>query len=251
MTKSIGDLLKKARDRKKLTLDDVTKSIKIHPNYIKALESDTYSIFSGKVHSKGFLKIYAEFLGLNVNEVLALWRREYEREFENKEKKQLLPKKFIEPAKIIVTPSFIGSILAFVLVVGFFGYLYFQYRNFAGAPKLNIYYPPDNLVIATDILDITGKTDLDSEVTVNNSKIVLAPDGSFAESVRLKEGLNTISIKAENKFAKKTEYVKTIIYRPEKVTLPEVIQSSASNGTTAPSLMPLVVPSVTAPSTTN
>ncbi len=228
MHKSIGDILRRARDRKKLTLDDVTKAIKIHPNYIKALEADTYSIFSGKVHSKGFLKIYAEFLGLNVDEILALWRREYEREFENSEKKQLLAKKFIEPEKIIITPSFVGTILAFVLVVGFFGYLYFQYRNFTGAPKLNIYYPPDNLVIATDILDITGKTDLDSEISVNGQKIVLAPDGSFAESVRLKEGLNTISIKAENKFSKKTEYVKTIIYRPEEKILMETLESSES-----------------------
>lgn len=239
MNKSIGDILRRARDRKKLTLDDVTKAIKIHPNYIKALESDSYSIFSGKVHSKGFLKIYAEFLDLNVEEILALWRREYEREFENKENKQLLPKKFIEPEKIVVTPSFVGSIIAFVLVIGFFGYLYFQYRNFTGAPKLTIFYPPDNLVIATDILDITGKTDLDSEITVNGQKIVLAPDGSFAESVRLKEGLNTISIKAENKFSKKTEFVKTIIYRPDKETTMETLESTEStpsikSGDTAP-----------------
>lgn len=228
MTRSIGDILKRARDRKKLTLENVTKAIKIHQNYIKALEADDYSVFSGKVHSKGFLKIYAEYLELNPDDILALWRREYEREFEAKEKSQLKPKKFIEPSKIVVTPSFVGTILAVILIFGFFSYLYYQYKNFTGAPRLEIYYPPDNLVLDKDILDITGKTDLDSDVFVNNQKIVLGPDGSFAESLRLKEGLNSISIKAENSFDKKTEYVKTIIYRPIELEVPAVVETTES-----------------------
>ncbi len=238
MTRSIGDILKKARDKKKLTLEKVTRDIKIHPNYIKALESDDYKVFSGKVHSKGFLKIYAEYLDLGVNEILALWRREYEPEFESKELSAIKPKKFIEPSRLVITPSNVALLAVFVVVVAFFSYLYFQYRDFTGAPKINVYYPPDNLVIATDILDITGKTDLDSEVFINSQKVVLGPDGSFAESVRLKEGLNTISIKAINKFEKSTESIKTIIYRPAKTDpILEVEQSSQSTpsvGTTQP-----------------
>jgi transcriptional regulator with XRE-family HTH domain len=228
MIRSIGDILKKARDRKKITLEKVTKDIKIHPNYIKALEADDYSLFSSKVHSKGFLKIYSEYLGMNVDEILALWRREYEHDFDLREKKQLLPKKFIEPSRFVITPAYIASITTTLLIICFFGYLYFQYRNFTGSPKLNVYYPPDNLVIRTDILDITGKTDLDSEVFVNNTKVILGPDGSFAESVRLKQGLNSLSIKATNKFDKSTEVVKTIIYRPEEAYPIDVNESSQS-----------------------
>ena len=223
MVRSIGFILKSAREKKRVTLDDVYKNIKIHQNYIKALESDDYSIFSGKVHSKGFLKIYCEYLDLNIDDILALWRREYEYEFDN----QLLPKRFIEPPKLVITPSFVAVILVFVSLTFFFGYLYYQYRNFTGAPKLTLNYPPDNLVTASDILDITGKTDLDSEVFVNSQKVILSPDGSFAESVRLKEGLNTISIKAVNKFSKQTEFAKTIIYRPVR-DVQEVTESTST-----------------------
>lgn len=225
MVRSIGAILKSAREKKRVTLDDVYKNIKIHPNYIKALESDDYSIFSGKVHSKGFLKIYCEYLGLNVADILALWRREYGHEFES----QLLPKRFIEPPKLVITPSFVGVVLVVVSLTFFFGYLYYQYRSFTGAPVLTINYPPDNLVTASDILDITGKTDLDSEVFVNSQKVILSPDGSFAESVRLKEGLNTISIKAINKFSKQTEYVKTIIYRAVKPDYPSAVQEATES----------------------
>jgi cytoskeletal protein RodZ len=233
MVRSIGAILKSAREKKRATLDDVYRDIKIHQNYIKALEADDYSVFSSKVHSKGFLKIYCEYLGLSTDDILALWRREYEFEFDNKEKHQLLPKRFVEPPKIVVTPSLVATILVFVFLTFFFGYLYYQYRNFTGAPKLTLNYPPDNLVTTSDILDITGKTDLDSEVFVNNQKVILSPDGSFAESVRLKEGLNTISIKAVNKFSKQTEYVKTIIYRAEKIVVPEPPQTTESTPTPA------------------
>jgi len=216
MTRSIGDILKRARERKRLTLGDVYKDIKIHPTYVKALEADDYSVFSGKVHSKGFLKIYAEYLELSVEDILALWRREYEHEFDIKEKKQLLPKRLVDPPKVLITPSFVVSVVAVVSVVVFFVYLYYQYRHFTGAPNLKINYPPDNLVTNIDILDITGKTDLDSEVYVNSQKILLNPDGTFAESVRLKEGLNTISIKSTNRYARQSEFIRTIIYRPDK-----------------------------------
>lgn len=224
MIRSIGVILKSAREKKRVTLDDVYKNIKIHQNYIKALESDDYSVFSGKVHSKGFLKIYCEYLDLNVDDILALWRREYEHGFDA----QLLPKRFVEPSKLIITPSFIAVVLVIVSLTFFFGYLYYQYRSFTGAPVLTINYPPDNLVTASDILDITGKTDLDSEVFVNSQKVILSPDGSFAESVRLKEGLNTISIRALNKFSKQTEYVKTIIYRAVTPAVQETSESTSS-----------------------
>lgn len=235
MTRSIGDILKKTREKRNLTVEDVYKTIKIHPNYIKALEANDFSAFSGKVHSKGFLKLYAEYLGLNVTEMMALWRREYEQTFETRKEEKFFQKRSVDVPRFIITPYiiFIFSIVLAIFV--FFSYLYFQYRTFTGAPKLVLYYPPDNLVTKEDILDITGKTDLDSEVFLNNQKIILAPDGSFAQSIRLKEGLNTVSIRSENKLLKETSFVRTIIYRPDKVEpaldTPETTESTKSNKT--------------------
>ena len=68
--KSIGQILKTARQKKNFSVDDVYKFIKIHPSYLKALENDDYSVFDGRVHSKGFLKIYAEFLELDLREIM-------------------------------------------------------------------------------------------------------------------------------------------------------------------------------------
>ena len=82
--KSVGNILKSQRHKKNFSLDDVHKFVKIHPKFLTALETGDYSVFSNKIHATGFLKNYAEFLGLDVDKMLGLWRREYEAQFENK-----------------------------------------------------------------------------------------------------------------------------------------------------------------------
>ena len=73
--KSVGELLRTQRKKKKFELSDVHKFIKIHPKFLRALEQDNYSVFFFLIHAKGFLKVYADFLELNVDQVLAIWRR--------------------------------------------------------------------------------------------------------------------------------------------------------------------------------
>lgn len=214
--RSLGQLLKTQRENKKLTIDDVHKFIKIHQKYLSALETDDYSVFEGKVHAKGFLKMYSDFLELNTSEVMALWRREYEAGFEKLKEEKFFQIKPVETAKIAITPGLVLGSVAATLIILFFSYLFYQYKTFTGDPKLEIYYPQNNISVTADILDVTGKTELDSEVFINNQKIILNTDGGFAASIKLKEGLNTLSIVAVNKLNKKSEEIRTIIYRPEK-----------------------------------
>jgi len=214
--KSIGQILKAARLKKNYTIEDVNKFIKVHPKYIKAMEINDYSVFDGKVHSKGFLKIYAQFLELDLDELLALWRREYATTFDDVKQKKLSKIRSLEPEKFILTPSTLIITFVGTLLLGFFMYLFFQYRQYTDAPTLDIYYPEDNIVVDNDILDITGKVELDSEVFINNQKIIANTDGSFLTSIKLREGINTISIKSVNKLNKETEEIRNIIFRREE-----------------------------------
>lgn len=217
--KTVGQLLKTAREQKKFTLEDVHKFIKIHPKFLIALEEGNYQIFSNKIHAKGFLKIYAEFLGLDVSQVLAFWRREYEAIFEKKE--SLRPKFKINDLKkagLVITPSLVLITASIVLTVGFFGYLFYQYSTYSGAPKLEIFNPQNNIVVNYEILDVTGKTDIDANLMINNQKVILDKEGSFATSIRLKPGLNTLSFLSINKLQKETEEIRTIIYRNPELT---------------------------------
>ncbi|MDD2927890.1 MAG: DUF4115 domain-containing protein [Candidatus Omnitrophica bacterium] len=63
----LGTRLKKIRQEKGLSLEDVRKKTKIHLNILKAIEGDSLTNLS-PVYLKGFLKIYCNFLGLDPKE---------------------------------------------------------------------------------------------------------------------------------------------------------------------------------------
>jgi cytoskeleton protein RodZ len=61
----IGDSLREARTRRGLSSADVQKGIRIRERYLTALEEERWDMLPGEAYTKGFLRTYAEFLGLN------------------------------------------------------------------------------------------------------------------------------------------------------------------------------------------
>jgi Helix-turn-helix domain/RodZ C-terminal domain len=63
----IGDSLREARTRRGLSPADVHKAIRIRERYLTALEEERWDMLPGEAYTKGFLRTYAEFLGLQGN----------------------------------------------------------------------------------------------------------------------------------------------------------------------------------------
>lgn len=72
MDESIGARLKEAREQRRLTLQQVSETTKVRPYYLEALENDDLSAISSAAQARGFLRIYADFLGLNVDDLLSI-----------------------------------------------------------------------------------------------------------------------------------------------------------------------------------
>ena len=70
MTTTIGQRLKTAREEQRLTLDKVFESTRIRIQYLQALEEDDVSVMPSPVQARGYLRNYAEFLGLDVTKLL-------------------------------------------------------------------------------------------------------------------------------------------------------------------------------------
>lgn len=68
---SIGNQLKKARQKKHLNIEDVYKHTKIHPRVLTALEDDKFQEILNASYVRSFLSKYAAYLGLNPQEILA------------------------------------------------------------------------------------------------------------------------------------------------------------------------------------
>jgi hypothetical protein len=63
----IGESLREARTRRGLTPADVHKAIRIRERYLTALEEERWDMLPGEAYVRGFLKTYADFLGLEGN----------------------------------------------------------------------------------------------------------------------------------------------------------------------------------------
>lgn len=67
---TIGQKLKEAREAKHLTLEKVFEATRIRLPYLMALEADDLSAMPSPVQARGYLRNYAEFLGLNFDQLL-------------------------------------------------------------------------------------------------------------------------------------------------------------------------------------
>jgi cytoskeleton protein RodZ len=83
----IGASLKEARNRRGLSAADVQKELRIREGYLTALEEERWDMLPGEAYAKGFLRSYAEFLGLNGN----LYIDEYNSRFAHRDEEPLAP----------------------------------------------------------------------------------------------------------------------------------------------------------------
>ena len=61
----IGPALRQARDRRRLGLDQAEAETKVRARYLRALEEEDFDLLPGPTYVKGFLRTYADYLGLD------------------------------------------------------------------------------------------------------------------------------------------------------------------------------------------
>ncbi|HEU0295199.1 MAG TPA: RodZ domain-containing protein [Anaerolineales bacterium] len=76
MTQSIGQKLRQAREQQRITLEHACESTRIRVLYLQALEADDISVLASPVQARGFLRNYAEYLGLDFDRMLDELRAE-------------------------------------------------------------------------------------------------------------------------------------------------------------------------------
>lgn len=80
---SVGDLLRKQRKARGISLVEVSEHTKVGKKYLEALENEEYHYLPGETYTIGFLRAYAKYLELDETDIL----RRY------KEQRNMLPAK--------------------------------------------------------------------------------------------------------------------------------------------------------------
>lgn len=197
-----GERLQEERLRKGLTLDAVSKAIKIKESYLLAIEKGDYKRLPASTYTQGFVRNYAKYLELPEQEILALFRREFDEEKTFK----VLPEGLVKedfPIKRIKLADTIKIIIPLFLILLF--YILFQYRFAIISPPLEVLSPTEGVVISSSrTITVSGKTDPNATVYVNSETASLDSDGNFKKVINVFPGKTKIVIKAVNRFGKET-----------------------------------------------
>lgn len=209
-----GEVLKSKRESLGKSLDVVSKETKIQRRFLQYVENNDFSKFDSEIFLTGFIKIYSQYLDLDTNKLLALYRRSrpaYHPAISKSKRKEFKFKKFTITPKSLVT---ILSVLFLVLIMGYIGY---QIYKFQSPPHLTIDSPINDQEVNTADITIKGKTDPNSILEINGSVVSINDDGSFEKAIELQEGINVITIKSRKNANNVLETVETrkITYTPD------------------------------------
>ncbi len=67
---SFGDRLRREREMRGVSLDDIAEATKIGTRLLRALEEEHFEVLPGGIFNKGFVRAYAKYLGLNEEEMV-------------------------------------------------------------------------------------------------------------------------------------------------------------------------------------
>jgi len=236
---SLPDRLTAARERKGVDLVRAERDTKIRVRYLSALESGDYRDLPGAVYTKGFLRNYAIYLGLDPEDVLRQWRRE-RGEATAPEPVIVPPRPLAEPARPLnFSPSVVVAALLTAGVVLFFIYLSAQLLRYSRPPDLAVTNPAQAVI---DVEESTTSYRLAGTSTAGATISILTPgqeqpyrttaqsDGTWAVQVDLRRGQNRFDISAVNtETGKEAETPRTVV-----ITVPFLVFQAPTLTVTQP-----------------
>lgn len=210
----IGAIFSEERKRKNLTLEEISKATKIREEFLAAIEKGDFKALPSSAYAYGFVRNYAKFLGLPVEKSLALFRRE----FDEKKNIEVLPKGFSNPREYSAPRFRIGKSMILVGLIFFavVAFLIFQYRAAIFNPGLSVEYPLENQTVNSVNIEVRGKTDPNSTLSIDNKDVSVESDGTFKKVITAFPGNTVINIRAENKLGRVTILKRSIKVLPSE-----------------------------------
>ncbi|HYH92806.1 MAG TPA: helix-turn-helix domain-containing protein [Candidatus Saccharimonadales bacterium] len=193
-----------ARERKGVDLYRAERDTKIRARYLAALERGDYRELPGAVYTKGFLRNYALYLGLDPDDVLLQWRRE---RGDGREQPTVIavPRPIATPRRgLTFSPSLVVFALLTVAVLAFGVYLSVQLLRFAKPPTIAVTNPAAAVVEvdeSTDSYVLRGTSAPGATISIATPgrdpySVSADADGEWTATVELRRGRNQFDVTA-------------------------------------------------------
>lgn len=205
---SVGEILKREREKKGISLNQIEKEIKTRAKFLEAIENNNWDYFTSKIYIEGVIKNYSKFLGLDWEKCLAFFRREYAK------KEEILFKEKISSKYLTPETKKITFFTLLVVFLAFFGYFGYQLKLYLSPPKVIIVSPKQDIFKREQKIKIIGKTEKEAIINIFGDRIYQDKEGIFEYEFPLKIGKNTLLIEVTGANGKKTVIEKDFFKQP-------------------------------------
>lgn len=213
---ALPELLCKRRGELDLSLREVEKATNIRKLYLEQIEAGDYDKLANDVYAKGYVKNYADFLGFDTKPIMQLYNKERvahqntSADARSRLKSSGFSLKPIGNGSVVITPKALAILLGVVTFLIAAGYIVWQFVLLAAPPKIILNSQIPNSV-TTNYVIVSGQVDAGSDLFINNSPVLISPDGSFSERIAVEDGNNAISLMARSKLGKTSTVSKNIL----------------------------------------
>src|SRR5438309_4439978 len=70
---TLGEELRHKREQRRITLAEIAEATRIGTRFLKAIETNSFSILPGGIFTRSFIRAYAKHVGMNEDEAISLY----------------------------------------------------------------------------------------------------------------------------------------------------------------------------------
>jgi cytoskeletal protein RodZ len=228
--RKLGEMLATARSSKGIDLERAARDTKIRSRYLSALEAGDFRSLPGAVYTKGFLRNYAQYLGLDPDVIVNHYRRELGGR--GGERVSIVSRTLRAPrAGLTITPGLLIAGVLTLAVLAFGAYIAIQFIRFVQPPVLAVTQPASvESTIDAATTTLIGTTSAGATVTITGPDgpvtTTASANGAWSADVPLRKGRNEFIVTALDPQTNKHSGEQRIIVL---VPVPEASPTPAAN----------------------
>src|SRR5262245_27208733 len=73
---TLGEELRRMRDERHITLTEISEATRIGTRFLKAIESDNFSVLPGGIFTRSFIRAYAKQVGMGEDEAISRYQQQ-------------------------------------------------------------------------------------------------------------------------------------------------------------------------------
>lgn len=214
--KTLGQVLKAARSKRELSIEDAESGTKICQRYLTALEDGRFETLPAEAYNIGFVRTYATFLKLDPEKIVQLYREERSHyRLQPTDRPLAFSPQRAREWKFLITPKTFAALGTIILFGSLAAYIGLQLNKFAQPPTLELLSGATEFTSTKDTVKIVGKTSDGATLTMNAEPISVGTEGTFTQEVQLSPGINEFTLSAKNRVQKESKLVVKVLFNPD------------------------------------